>query len=483
MKHLGLVAILLTLILSVCSQSSDDEYDQPNVVFILVDDMGWADLGSYGSKEISTPNLDKLAENGMRFTDAYAGHTVCAPSRCVLITGKNTGNSRIRSNSGTAPLHDEDVTVAEIFKSKGYATGGFGKWGLGAMESSGAPEKQGFDTFFGYYDQVHAHTYYPSYLVKDGQPFLLPVNAKNNEYQHGTTPINNRQERSKVYRNDKKVDPGKGGIAPRTASGKNREFSHYLIFEETLKFIKENKDRPFFCYAPWTPPHGEYHLPDGDPSWLLYKDKPWPIEAKVHASFVNMVDRHTGELISLLEELEIAENTIIFFMSDNGAAMRFDGVLDSSGPLQGFKRSMYDGGIRSPLIVSWLDRIETNSVNNHITYSADILPTLAELIGAENVVPADINGISLVPTLLGETKRQQKHDYLYWEWPGGKGGDLPQAIRHNEWKLVRMSNEEPWELYNIYDDIGESENLADQNPEIIAQVNDWLKNNRTPYRQ
>ncbi len=489
---LGL-ATMLVFQLTACSQATKkkeqtqkeqkEEKTQPNVIFILVDDMGWADLGVYGSKEIKTPNIDKLAANGMRFSDAYAGHTVCAPSRCVLMTGKNTGNSRVRSNSGTSPLFSEDVTVAEVFKSKGYTTGGFGKWGLGTMQSSGAAERQGFDTFFGYYDQVHAHTYYPSYLVKDGAPFVLPGNAKNNGYEHGVTPVSTKAERSKLYRNDKMKSPKRGGVSTTIATGEKREFSQYVIFEETLKFIKDNKDKPFFCYAPWTPPHGDYHLPEDDPSWLMYKDKPWPVEARVHASFVNMADRQAGQVLDLLEELGIAENTLVFFMSDNGAAMRFDGILDSSGPLQGAKRSMHDGGIRSPLIVSWPGKIKAGSESKHITYSADFMPTIAELIGAESAVPSDINGISILPTLLGKSKKQKEHDCLYWEWPGRKGGKMPQAVRYNKWKLVRMDSNDPWQLYSIYDDIFESEDLASKHPDVVAHVNDWLKNNTTPFKK
>ena len=469
---------LLSLLFMSSGEIKINEDILPNVIFIMVDDMGWADLGVYGSREIKTPNLDQLAANGMHFTDAYAGHTVCAPSRCVLMTGKNSGNSRVRSNSGTAPIFDQDTTVAEIFKVKGYVTGGFGKWGLGTMQSEGAAERQGFDSFFGYYDQVHAHTYYPSYLVKNGKPFVLAGNAKNNGYQHGITSIETREQRSKLYRQDKLKSPKNGGVSTRIETGEKREFSHDLIFQETLDFIRKNRGNPFFCYAPWTPPHGAYHLPEDDPSWLMYKDKPWSVEARVHAAFVNMIDRHTGEVLSLLRELGIAENTIVFFMSDNGAANRFDGILDSSGPLRGFKRSMHDGGIRSPLIASWPGKIKAGTVSNHLTYTADILPTVAELIGAEGSVPIDINGISILPTLTGDTQGQAKHEMLYWEWPRRNSG-IAQAVRYKQYKLVRNDSLEQWQLYNLENDIDESENIAEANSEIVNYVDSWVRNNRT----
>lgn len=445
-----------------------------NVIFILVDDMGWADLGCYGSTSVKTPHIDKLAKDGMRFTDAYAGHTVCAPSRCVLMTGMHTGHSTIRANSGTASIRDEDVTVAEIFKQAGYTTGGFGKWGLGTMQSPGAAENQGFDTFFGYYDQVHAHTYYPSFLVEDGRPFVLPNNAKANGYKHGVTPLNPRSERSKIYRTDKKMSPKNGAVAET-----DREFSHYLIFERTKQFIRENKEKPFFCYAPWTPPHAAYHIPESDPAWQMYKDKPWSLEAKAHAAFVSMADYEVGQIVDLLEELGIRKNTAIFFMSDNGASHRFEGELNSSGPLKGKKRSMHDGGLRSPLIVSWPEKVNTGSVSNIPTYTADFMPTVAEIIGAQKFVPNNVDGISILPTLLGKDKKQKQHDCMYWEWPNGKGGSLPQAVRCGNWKLVRMANEDPWQLYNLKDDLGESNNIAEQYPELIEHVNKWLEKNRT----
>jgi len=470
MKTQAPLALLALSLACATAPPPTEEPTPPNFVFIMVDDMGWADLGVYGSQAIQTPNVDRLAAEGIRFTDAYAGHTVCAPSRCALMTGKHNGHATVRANAGTAPIRDEDVTIAEVLKQVGYATGGFGKWGLGTMGSDGAAEKQGFDAFFGYYHQVHAHTYYPPFLVENGKPFLLQGNMA----IYGLQPdeISNSPADLAAY---KKLSP-KGPLVSRSTPDGDYEFSHELIFERTLDFIRDNHDRPFFCYAPWTPPHAFYHLPEDDPSFELYKDKPWSDQAKTHAAFVSMADRHTGELVALLDELHLAENTVVFFMSDNGASHRFEGELDSSGPLRGAKRSMYEGGIRSPLIVRWPGKIAAGAVSDHVTYTPDMLPTLAELAGAEDLVPSDVDGLSIVPTLLGDAEAQEKHDYLYWEWD--RGG-LQQAVRQGRWKFVAAQPGE-WEVYDLETDPSETNDLAQDHPDRIAQVEQWIAANRTP---
>lgn len=445
------------------------EYGRPNIVFILVDDMGWADLGSYGSTAIQTPNLDRLASEGMRFSDAYAGHTVCAPSRCALMTGKHTGNTTVRDNAGTAPIRDSDVTIAEVLTQAGYATGGFGKWGLGTMGSPGAAEAQGFDTFFGYYHQVHAHTYYPPFLVEDGKPFVLHGNAQ----IYGLSP-EELSEESEALRRYKELSP-KGPLVPRTTPDGEYQFSHDLVFERTLRFIRENRDRPFFCYAPWTPPHSFYHLPEDDPAVRLYRNRSWSDRAKVHAAFVSMVDRQVGELRKLLGELGIADRTLLLFMSDNGASNRFEGELDSSGPLRGAKRSMHEGGIRSPLIAHWPGRIAEGAVSDHVTYTPDMLPTLADLAGAEAFVPEGIDGISIVPTLLGNSAEQQEHEYLYWEWD--RRG-LQRAMRRGRWKLV-SDGEGQWQVFDLETDLSESTDVASEHRDLIAGAEEWIKVNRT----
>lgn len=421
---------------------------KPNIIFIIVDDMGWADLGCYGSRQIKTPNIDAMAAEGIRFTQAYSGCTVCAPARSVLMTGLHMGHTSVRGNTGGIPIRDEDVTVAEVLKRAGYATGGFGKWGLGDVGTPGVPEKQGFDEFFGYYHQVHAHDYWTPYL----------------------------------WHNSRKVPmAGEKGDAQR--------YTHYRIFEQMLKFIRKNKDRPFFCYAPWTPPHGSYQIPESDPAWQMYKDKNWPKNAKVVAAMDTMIDRHVGELLALLKKLEIDRSTIVFFCSDNGVANRFEGILDSSGPLQGAKRSMYEGGIRVPLIARWPGRTRPGAESDHVCYFADVMPTLAELAAASRYMPPNMDGLSLVPTLTGKPNRQKKHEYLYWEWARynwGKRQDIPnglmQAVRMGKWKVVRHQSDQPFELYDLSKDIGEKNNLAEKHPEIVAKIEAYIRRDRVEPR-
>jgi len=422
--------------------------ERPNIVFIIVDDMGWADLGCYGGKQIKTPNINRMAKEGIRFTDAYSGCTVCAPARSVLMTGLHMGHTSVRGNTGGIALRDEDVTVAEVLKRSGYATGGYGKWGLGDVGTAGVPEKQGFDEFFGYYHQVHAHDYWTEYL----------------------------------WRNSRKV--------PMTGEpGSMERYTHNRIFEQTLNFIRENKDRPFFCYAPWTPPHGKYQIPESEPAWAMYKDKDWPKNAKVAAAMDTMLDRHVGELLGLLKELGLDERTIVFFCSDNGAAQRFDGVLDSSGPLKGYKRSMYEGGIRVPLIARWPGKIKAGATSNLPCYFADMMPTFVELARSRKYMPPNIDGISIVPTLTGREKEQKKHAFLYWElgrynWakrrnePGGPA----QAVRMGKFKAVRPKSSTPFELYDLSKDIGEQNNIAAEHPQIVARIDKWVKQNRVEPR-
>ncbi len=423
---------------------SASQVEGPNIIFIMVDDMGWADLGCYGSREVHTPNIDRMATDGIRFTQAYSGCTVCAPARSVLMTGLHMGHTPVRGNTGGIPLPGDAVTVAEVLKQAGYVTGGFGKWGLGDVQTEGVPEKQGFDEFFGYYHQIHAHDYWTDYL----------------------------------WHNSAKVPmSGPKGTAQR--------YSHYRIFDATIDFIRRHQDEPFFCYAPWTPPHGSYQIPESDPAWRRYKDKPWPRHAKVAAAMDTMVDRQVGELLTLLRELEIDEKTIVLFCSDNGASERFEGSLDSSGPLRGRKRSMYEGGIRVPLVARWSGKIDPGQVSDHPCSFADVMPTLAELAGASSRVPRAVDGLSFVPTLCGESSRQEKHAFMYWEWhlydwrrrrflPNG----LMQAVRMGRWKAVRHQSDQAFELYDLSQDPGETNNLAARQPEIVRKIEDYIAQNR-----
>ena len=415
---------------------------KPNIIFIMVDDMGYRDLGCFGSKTIHTPNIDKMCAEGIQFTDCYGGCTVCAPSRSVLMTGYHKGHTPVRDNRGGIPLFPGDVTVADVLKKAGYATGGFGKWGLGNQGKKGAAERHGFDVFFGYYNQWHAHSYY-----------------------------------THLFRNSVKVELG----------GRH---THYAIYDETVKFIKDNKDRPFFCYCPWTVPHAPYEIPEDDPAWALYKDKPWKKDAKVVAAMDSMIDRQVGEIIDLLKKLGIDDNTIIFFCSDNGGARRFEGVHNSMGDMKGSKRSMYEGGIRVPMIVRWPGRIKAGAVSDLPWYFPDVMPTLAELAGVSGEVPKDTDGLSIVPTLLGKGE-QKKHEYMYWDdtwyhnegvrmdkWKGvrknGKFEVNPNTEQHRgKWKGMKHESGKV-EVYDLSEDIGEKNNLAGKFPDIARKLGELM---------
>jgi len=413
-------------------------YLRPNIVYIVSDELGYYELSCMGHPHFQTPNIDRLAAEGIRFTQALAGSSLCAPTRCCLMTGKHSGHTSIRTNGGGTPLRPEETTIASVLKQVGYATGGFGKWGCGGRGSTGVPELHGFDIFFGYYDQVHAHSYYPPYLIRNSEEVPLPGNRGLSE---GTT------------------------------------YSHYLIVEEAKKFIRENKDRPFFCYLPVTPPHGIHDIPETDPAWAIYRDKPWPLDARKYAAMVNMVDRHVGEIVDLLKELGLREKTIIFVSGDNGGAEYFRDADHPRGfhapnvnpvtgvQFRGGKGNLYEGGLRVPMIVCWPGRIKPGRVSDLLWYFPDVLPTLAEIAGA--TPPPDIDGISIVPELLGEEvvgRKQSQHDYLYWELSG------QIAVRRGTWKAIRPGAGKPWELYDLSKDISETMDLSAEHPEILKEL-------------
>ncbi len=415
---------------------------KPNIIYILSDDLGYGDLGCYGQKRIKTPHIDRLAAEGMRFTDHYAGSTVCAPSRCVLMTGLHTGHCRIRGNS-RLPIQPEDVTVAEILKRAGYATGLVGKWGLGEEKSVGVPTRQGFDYFYGYLNQRHAHNYYPEFLFRNTERVRL-----------------------------KNVVPRAGKEGSGVASEKV-EYSHDLIAAEALSFVERNKARPFFLYLALTIPHANneagrkgMEVPSDEP----YSGEAWPEPQKNHAAMITRMDRDIGRLIAKLKELGIDRDTVVTFTSDNGPHREGGGnpaFFGASGPLKGIKRDLYEGGIRVPMIARWPGKIAPGSVTNHISAFWDFLPTACEVAGVEP--PEGVDGISFLPALLG--KKQKKHEYLYWEFHerGGK-----QAVRKGRWKAIRQgvsrNPEAPIELYDLAADIGERKNLARQNPRIVEEM-------------
>ncbi len=438
------------LLLIVATAGIAQGAERPNIVFIIVDDLGPFELSCLGHPIHQTPHIDSMAAEGMLFTQAYSGCCVCAPARSTLMTGFHTGHTTVRGNSGGIPLRAEDVTVAQALSEAGYACGGFGKWGVGDAGTAGAPEKHGFDVFFGYYDQVHAHFYYPRYLWRSGVKVPLAGNAR---------PQVDSRDR-KAY-NEDKMYVGK-------------EFSHHRIVDEALQFIRSNKDRPFFCYCPWTPPHGRWPMPPDEPAMEAFRDKPWPEEAKVFAGMVKMIDRNVGEILSLLGDLGLDEKTIVFFCSDNGGLPSFEELFHPCGPLRGYKGQLYEGGLRVPMVVRWPGRIASGTKSDHLCYFPDMMPTFAELAGASEHVPEGIDGISIVPTLLGEAAaggKQRKHDYLYWEQPGRRGA---QAIRLGKWKAVwpgfGRDNRPRVELYNLSTDVGEANNVAADHPELAARA-------------
>ena len=427
--------------------------DRPNIIFILADDLGYGDLGCYGQRTIQTPNLDQMAVEGMSFTDHYAGSTVCAPSRCCLMTGLHTGHARVRGND-RVPLRPTDVTVAELLQRAGYATGIVGKWGLGEPETTGIPNKKGFDYWFGYLNQLHAHNSYPDYLWRNEEKVPLANVVK---------PIN-----------------PPGGVAT-----KRVQYSNDLFTTEALKFVTQNRNRPFFLYLAYTIPHANNEAGKNGmevPSYGPYADEDWPEPQKGHAAMITRMDGDIGKLFALLKKLGLEERTLVLFSSDNGphkeggADPNFN---DSNGPLRGNKRDMYEGGIRVPLIARWPGRIAAGTGTNHVSAFWDFLPTCCEVAGVTS--PAGIDGRSILPTLLGQPEKQQKHPYLYWEFhEQGK----KQAVRIDNWKGVRLNVAKdpngPVELYDLATDLGEEHNVADAHPEIVAQIAKIMVSARTP---
>ena len=424
--------------------------EKPNIIYIMSDELAYYELSHMGNKHIKTPNIDRFAAQGIRFTSALAGAPVCAPLRCNLMTGKHAGHASIRANDGGTPLRANEPTIASILKDIGYATGGFGKWGCGGRDSTGIPEKHGFDLFFGYYDQVHAHSFYPSYLIRNS----IEVELKGN----------------------------KGGRSGLT-------YSHYKIMEAGLNFIRRNKDKPFFCYFPITPPHGMYDIPRDDPAWKLYEGEKWikdssiPNDVKNYAAMVSMVDRNVGQILKLLQELKLEKDTIVFFTGDNGGQNRFRSPKNPHGffrpnvnpingkEFRGGKGNLFEGGLRIPYLVRWPDKIKSGQVNDLIFYQPDVLPTLAELTGAR--APNDIDGISFLPTLLNQGQ-QKKHKMLYWEFRG------QTAVRKEYWKAIQTKPNRPWELYDLKNDISETENVAEKHPKILAEMKSFAKSSHEP---
>jgi len=428
---------VVTLALFSCSSPGALNWEgrAPNVIYVMADELGYYELSHMGHPYIKTPRIDELAAGGTRFTQALAGSSFCAPTRCVLLTGKHSGHTSVRTNGGGTPLREGEETIASVLKGAGYATGGFGKWGCGGRGSTGVPEDHGFDVFFGYYDQVHAHSYYPPYLIRNSEEVPLDGNV--------------------------------GGRSGGT-------YSHYEIVDAARDFIRENADGPFFCYLPLTPPHGLFDIPEDDPAWALYADEEWPVEARRYAAMVSMLDRHVGELVDLVDDLGIREDTLIFFCGDNGGNDYFRTADARRGfhganvdPLTGVefrgkKGTLYEGGLRIPMIANWPNQVKAGAVSDHLWYFGDVLPTVAQ--AARVAPPDDIDGISVLPALLGRDRHQRHHEYLYWEL-GQK-----RAVRRGPWKAVKPGKGKAWQLYRLDSDVSESMDLSSAHPGVLEEL-------------
>ena len=446
----------LTVLLAGFGLAAQQAERRPNILLIVADDLGYGDLGVYGQKVIQTPVLDTLAAEGMRFTDHYAGSTVCAPSRSVLFTGLHTGHTPVRGNRRAEPMSQhplpaESVTLTEVLKQAGYVTAAIGKWGLGATGNSGEPGRQGVDVFFGFQSQTHAHNYYPEFLFS------------NND----RVPLRNVLP-------EPKADTGTGYATTRV------QYAPDLMRDQALAFLDRQRNTPFFLAYTTTLPHANNEAkPDGMevPDYGIYANRNWPAPQKGHAAMVTRLDRDVGTLLAKIESLGLARDTLVLFTSDNGPH-REGGhnpdFNDSNGPLRGIKRDLYEGGIRVPLIARWPGRIAAGSVSRQPVAFWDYLPTFAELAGA--TPPPGLDGISFLPTLLGRAAAQRAHEFLYWEFHEGQA--TAQAVRMSHWKAVRLAPGRPLELYDLATDLGETKNVAAAQPDVVQRIEAYLRTAR-----
>ncbi len=448
---------------------------RPNIIFIMADDLGWGELGCYGQKKIRTPHIDRIAAEGMRFTDAYSGSPVCAPSRCVLLTGYHTGHAYIRNNDeynitggdiwrdlsleGQRPILPGTVTAGTVLQNAGYRTAAIGKWGLGGPGTTGAPNKQGFDHFFGYLCQRIAHNFYPPHLWRNAEKVTL-----RNAYfhPHQRLPADADPQDPKSY-----------------APYAGQEYSHDLLVSEALQFIEDSQSRPFFLYLPFTIPHVALQVPEDSVKEYegLFPETPYTGGATSggsylphrtpHAAYAGMItrlDRDVGRIMALVKKLGLDDDTIVFFTSDNGPSWVGGAdpeFFESRGVLRGRKAQVWEGGIRVPLVARWPGKIKPGTVSNLPTAFWDMLPTFAELAGTP--APAGIDGTSIVPTLLGRSG-QKVHEYLYWEFTNSV------VVRMGDWKGVLPAAKETMELYNLASDISETKDAAAANPSIVTKI-------------
>ncbi|WP_461091992.1 arylsulfatase [Spirosoma gilvum] len=443
----------------------------PNIIYLYADDLGYAELGCYGQQKIRTPNLDQLAREGMRFTQHYTSMPVCAPARCMLLTGKHGGHSYIRGNyemggfadsleGGQMPLYPGAFTIGRMLQQSGYKTACIGKWGLGMANTTGNPNEQGFDYFYGYLDQKQAHNYYPTHLWENGKPDRL--NNPVIDVHRKLTPETATPEAFAYYRGN--------------------EYAIDKLAQKAQNFIRQNKNGPFFLYLPFTVPHASLQAPEAAVNEYVgkFEDKPYlgqqsyastPYPRATYAAMITYMDTKIGQIMQLLKDLKLDDNTLVMFSSDNGTT--FNGGVEAAyfnsvGNLRGLKMDVYEGGIREPMLARWPGKIKASQVTAHVSVQYDLLATLADLVGYKQ--PFATDGISFLPTLLGQSARQKQHPFLYWEYPE-KGGQL--AIRIGNWKAVktnlRKNRTAPWELYDLSRDGSETTNIAAQHPDLLRQ--------------
>lgn len=442
MKSQNLLCLFLAAVSLIGWTDDVSAARKPNIIFVMADDLGYGDLGSFGQRFIKTPNLDRMAAEGMRLTSFYAGCTVCRPSRLSLWTGRHMGHTPIWSNAKYL-FQNNEPTVAELLKGAGYATGGVGKWALGGVGTTGHPNANGFDFWMGYLDQSEAHNYYPTNLWRNHYQVPMP----------GNELMDHPAARGRVAKPQKR-----------------QSYSHDMMTTEAFEFIRENKAKPFLLHVHWTLPHanneGGRVLGDGMeiPSYGQYAGRvEWPNTEKGQAAMIGRIDRDMGRLFALLKELKLARNTLVIFTSDNGPHSEGGHVhefFNANGPLRGYKRDLYEGGIRVPTIAWWPGKVKAGSESDEPLAFWDFMPTACELAGADTA--PDTDGISFVPTLLGG--KQRSHDHLFWRYSSKR------AIRQGKWKLVQTGAKKPFELYDLEKDLGEEMDIAKKHPAKVKEL-------------
>lgn len=481
LPRVAMLPITFLVAASIPITATASEPSKPNIVFILADDLGYRELGCFGQKKIRTPHLDQLAAQGMKLTQHYSGNAVCAPSRCVLMTGRHPGHAWVRNNSemqpeGQKPIPDSEVTLAELLKAEGYVTGAFGKWGLGGPGSEGDPMRQGFDRFFGYNCQRHAHSFYPDYLWSDAE----------------RVPLGN----SPAIPGHAKLAPGADPQDPQSYNVfKGQEFAPDRIRDEALRFVSEHREQPFFLYYPTTLPHVALHIPDAELKPYLelgWSDPPFTAEnggytphftpRAAYAAMISRMDSDVGALLNQLRDLHLDDNTIVIFSSDNGTTHLEQEVdyrfFESVGELRGLKGSLYEGGVRVPAIVRWPGHVPAGTSRDYVSGFEDWMPTILECIGAQSQATDTNDGLSLFRLLTGQS--QTDRPFLYREFPGYGG---QQSIRAGDWKAIRQNlstGNTTVELYNMAGDVSEQRDVANQHPDIVARLTRLMSDQRVP---